>query len=317
MAERSNVSIIIPCFNASGTLRATIESVLAQGIELEMVVIDDGSTDDSLAIAQGFGTALRAITGANQGVSSARNRGIAETTCEWIIFLDADDLLLPGTIAKRLEAAERSGADVIVCDWVGDEHLRGGRSMDWTKVNADPELAFATGIWAPPAALMYRRSVVDKIGGFRQEVLLGEDWCFLFAAAFHGAHFVHAAHIGMYYRVSPASLSRRDPAQKLRGGLASARLIEDLWRSRGPLTGPQRKVCAHNYDLIARALFWSGHPDYFEAVKRQRAQGERLSRHARIARPLARTIGLRRAGQVLRLLGRYRSSLQQRSVNQS
>jgi len=145
---------------------------------------------------------------------------------------------------------------------------------------------------------------VDKFDGFREGMMPAEDQCFLFEAAFHGARFVHAAHPGMYYRVSPDSLSRRNPAQNLRGWFASARLVEDLWRSRGPLTGPQRKACADNYGLVARALFWSGHPDYFEAVERLRAQGEPLSRHARIAPPLARMIGLRRAAQVLRLLGR-------------
>ncbi len=304
MAERQNISVVIPCFNASSTLRETVESVLAQRIELEIVVIDDGSTDDSLAIARSFGTALRVLTGPNCGVSAARNRGIAETTGEWVIFLDADDLLLPGTIVKRLEAAERSGADVVVCDWAMDEHLRDRRSIDWTKVNANPEMAIASGIWAATGALMYRRDLVDKIGGFPERVTLGEDWCFLFTAAFHGAHFVQADHTGMYYRVSPDSLSRRNPAQELSAGLASARFIEDLWRSRGSLMGPQRKVCAHNYDRVARMHFWAGHPDYFEAVERQRAQGEPLSRHARIASPLARIIGLRRAGQVLRLFGR-------------
>jgi len=306
MGERSNISIVIPCFNASGTLRATVESVFAQRVELEIVVVDDGSTDDSLGIARGFGTALRTFTGPNRGVSAARNRGIAETTGEWIIFLDADDLLLPGTISKRLDAAEQSGADVVVCNWIADERLRDGGSMDWAKVNADPEIAFASGIWAPPGALMYRRGIVDKIGGFREEeeMMVSEDQCFLFEAAFHGARFAHADHNGMYYRISTGSLSRRNPAQNLRSWFASARFIEDCWRSRGPLTGPQRKVCAHNYDVIARAHFWSGHPDYFKAVRRQRAQGEPLSRHARIAQPLARILGLRLASQVLRRLGR-------------
>jgi glycosyltransferase involved in cell wall biosynthesis len=300
------VSLVIPCFNAASTLGATVESVLAQRIELELIVVDDGSTDDSLAIARSFGTALRALTGPNRGVSAARNRGIAETKSEWIIFLDADDLLLPGTIVKRLETAERITADVVICDWVVDESFRDRRVIDWANVNADPEIAFASGTWAPPGALMYRRGIVDKIGGFREEeeVMVSEDQCFLFEAAFHGARFVHSPHTGVYYRISTGSLSRHNPAQNMRSWFVAAKSFEEMWLSRGRLTDPQRKVCAHNYDRVARMHFWSGHPDYFEAVERQRAQGEPLSRHARIARPLARMIGLRRAGQVLRLLGR-------------
>ena len=150
---------------------------------------------------------------------------------------------------------------------------------------------------------MFRRGLVNKIGGF-PEMTLGEDRCFLFAAAFHRARFVHAPHIGLYYRFSPHSLSNRNPDEELGAGLASAKFIEHLWRSRGPLTGQERKVCASHYDRVARMHFWSGHPDYFEAIRRQRALGEPMSRHAKIARPLAHIIGLHRAGQVLRLLGR-------------
>src|SRR3954454_8147074 len=112
------VSIIIPCFNAAATLGEAIASALSQG-ELggEILVVDDGSTDGSLAIARGFGPGVRVVTGPNRGVSAARNRGIAETVGEWLVFLDADDLLLPGTLAWRLTAAKAAGADIVVCDW--------------------------------------------------------------------------------------------------------------------------------------------------------------------------------------------------------
>ena len=64
-----------------------------------------------------FRARVRVLTGPNRGVSAARNRGIAETAGEWIVFLDADDLLIPGTLRRRLETAEATGADVVVCDW--------------------------------------------------------------------------------------------------------------------------------------------------------------------------------------------------------
>src|SRR4029077_6980980 len=112
------VAVIIPFYNAAGTLPVEIQSALDQGgIALDIVLVDDGSTDGSLAIAQGFRSAARVFTGPNRGVSAARNRGMGKTKSEWLIFLDSDDLLRPGTIAKRLQAAETREADVVICDW--------------------------------------------------------------------------------------------------------------------------------------------------------------------------------------------------------
>ena len=108
------VAVIIPCYNAGRTLAQTIESAIRQPGLTELVVIDDGSTDGSADIARHYLPADQVLVGPNRGVSSARNRGIAETRSEWLLFLDADDLLTPGTIERRLAVADE--ADVIACD---------------------------------------------------------------------------------------------------------------------------------------------------------------------------------------------------------
>jgi len=304
------VDVVIPFFNAAGTLDATIQSALAQtGVELDIVLVDDGSSDGSLAIAKGFCPAVRVFTGPNRGVSAARNRGMAETKSEWIIFLDADDLLVPGTISKRLEAAETSNADVVICDWQefsGASPAGAGavRSVDMAALAADAETACATHLWATTAALMYRRSLVEKIAGFRHDLPVIQDARLLFDAAFHGARFVRSPHVGAQYRVVPDSLSRRDPGRFWRDVLTNAKQIEMLWRSRAPLTPKQQTTLAGLYDVAARGLFVSEQSEYFEAVECERRQDGRLPLHPRFAVPLARTLGLRRAKQVLRLLGR-------------
>jgi hypothetical protein len=167
----------------------------------------------------------------------------------------------------------------------------------------DAEVACATHLWATTAALMYRRSRVEKIGGFRDDLSVIQDARFMFDAAFNGARFAHSPHVGAHYRVLPASLSRRDPSRFWRDVLTNGKQIETLWLNRGPLSAKQRSALAGIYDVAARGLLGSEHSDYFEAVACERRQRTRLPLHPRFALPLARTLGLRRAKQVLRLLG--------------
>jgi glycosyltransferase involved in cell wall biosynthesis len=302
---------VIPCFNAAETLEAAIESVLQQqDIDVEIIIVDDGSTDNSILVARNFEPLVRVLRGPNRGVSVARNHGIAETASEWIVFLDADDLLVPGTLQWRLETAEATGADVIVCDWQelfgqGDGTVEGAvRSIDLAALEADAEAGCATHVWAPPAALLYRRDLVEKIGGFREYLPVIEDARFLFDAAYHGARFAHSPHLGARYRLSPKSLSRRDPARFWRYVLLNGMQIETLWRGRGVLSARHREALKRIYNDAERGLFAAADPKFFEAVAALRRLGGELPRHARFAAPLARAVGLHSARRMLRLVGR-------------
>ena len=299
------VSIIIPCFNAVATMAAAIESAIEQrDIEVEIIVIDDGSSDNSISIARGFRPRVLMFTGPNRGVSAARNRGIAETASEWIVFLDADDLLVPGTLRRRLETAEAIGADVVVCDWQefsdGDDGAVEGavKSVDVTALGADAEIACATHVWATTAALMYRRSLVEKIGGFREDLPVIQDARFLFDAAYHGARFAHSAHVGARYRVTPQSLSRRDPARFWRDALLNGKQIEALWRKRRALTSRQMTALADIYNGAAHGLFRAGDPAFREALAALRACGLPVGRRNQLAELLSDIAGQSRAVRV-------------------
>src|SRR5262249_9369450 len=272
------------------TLGASLMSASSQESVREMIVVDDGSTDDTVAVARSFEPRMRVLTGPNRGVSAVRNRGIAETKADWLLFLDADDLLTPGTIAARLDTARTCGADVVVCDWeeiVEGENGRasGGprRSVDWCALAGDAEIATATDVWAPPAAILYRRSLVERIGGFRTDLPVAEDARFLFDAAYHGARFAQSPHIGAKYRVAPGSLSRRDPALFWTCVLRNGQQIEALWRARGMLDAPRRLAIHGIYNHAARGLFAAAHPAYFEAVMALRRVGLPLPRHSQVA----------------------------------
>jgi glycosyltransferase involved in cell wall biosynthesis len=302
---------VIPCFNAAATLESTIESALQQpDMRLDFVVVDDGSTDRSLEIARSFEPRVRVLTGPNRGASAARNRGISETASEWIVFLDADDLLVPGSLRRRLETANATGADVVVCDWQelldrGDSMVDGAvKSVDLAALEADAETGCATHVWATTAALLYRRSLVEKIGGFHEDLPVIQDARFLFDAAYHGARFVHSPHLGARHRISPQSLSRRDPARFWRDVLFNGKQIEALWRARVALSAKRREALKGIYNSAARGLFAAADSQFFEAVASLRCLGGEMPLHPRIAEPLARTLGLDSARRLLGLLGR-------------
>jgi glycosyltransferase involved in cell wall biosynthesis len=311
-----SISVIIPCFNAQATIGETIASVLKQSERgSEILVVDDGSSDNSLAIARGFGPGVRVVTGPNRGVSAARNRGIAETGGEWIIFLDADDVLLPETLARRSATAAARDADVVICDWQdlvaeGKSLVEGPvRSVGLEKLAADSEVACAAHLWVASAALMYRRSLVDKIGGFRADLPIIQDARFLFDASRHGARFARSPHVGAFYRIWPQSLSRRDPARFWRDVLLNGTQIEEFWGARGCLTSGQRAALAEIYNGVAHALFRARDPSFRDALAALRASGLPIRRRNRVAELVSDVSGQPAAARLAELWTMSRRAL--------
>src|SRR5919106_1718045 len=105
-----SVSVVIAAYNASRTLPQTLKSLRAQTLrEFDAVIVDDGSTDETAAIAASTGDdRIKVVTQRNAGVSAARNRGAAETRGEFLSFLDADDLWTPDKLASQLAALRAS-----------------------------------------------------------------------------------------------------------------------------------------------------------------------------------------------------------------
>jgi glycosyltransferase involved in cell wall biosynthesis len=115
--NKPKVSVVIPTYNRAAKVQKTIESVLAQTVtDLEIVVVDDGSSDDTGKIlGEVFGDRIRYYAQVNQGVSAARNKGIAEARGAWIAFLDSDDLWETDKIEWQLKALERFGTQCGAC----------------------------------------------------------------------------------------------------------------------------------------------------------------------------------------------------------
>jgi glycosyltransferase involved in cell wall biosynthesis len=176
------VSVIIPAFNQARYLAGALQSVLDQSYrDLEIIVIDDGSTDETWSMAQRFGDAIHYIRQNNQGLPSARNRGIRQAQGKYIALLDSDDEWLPQFLESMLSlAARQPEADVYYCnarcvDEQGQElpQLAGGYLMQ-------PQAMYAALLRANfliPSAVLLRRDAIVEAGLFDQAMINGcEDW---------------------------------------------------------------------------------------------------------------------------------------------
>lgn len=276
------ISVVIPCYDASATLEAAIRSALDQDVAAEVIVIDDGSTDASPGVIQSLGERIRSELTLNRGASAARNRGTELARGAFIQYLDADDVLLPGTLAARRSALEASGADIACTDWrrlvatgAGEVLRPAIMRPDMAALAHDAEAATATAdFWAPPAALMYRRRIVDAVGAW-PGLQTCEDARFLFEVAARGARFVQVPGVGALYRMSPDSLSRRDRRQFIEDCAANARDIEAHWRAGGALTGHRAHALARMWRHVASASLLGGFAAFEEAYEHHRAVAPR------------------------------------------
>lgn len=164
--SKPTVSCIIPVYNGQQYIRETIESVLQQTVPVDdIIVVDDGSTDDTAAIVRSFGASVRLVQQGNAGPAAARNNGIREARSEFLTFQDADDLWEPHKNERQLSAFAADPA-LMIC--VG--HVENFASPD---VPADQHLPEFAARAKPMAGyttpgMMARREVFDVVGPFNE-----------------------------------------------------------------------------------------------------------------------------------------------------
>lgn len=154
-----DVAVVVPVRNGAAYLAETLASVAAQTFPArEVVVVDDGSTDGSAAVARAAGPGVRVVEQAPLGAGAARNRGVAETTAPWIAFLDADDRWLPRKLARQREALSAApGAVAAIAS------IRQFFSPELGRADVpDPEVVVGTS----PITLVVRREAFTRTGGF-------------------------------------------------------------------------------------------------------------------------------------------------------
>jgi glycosyltransferase involved in cell wall biosynthesis len=176
-------SIIVPLYNLRRFVGEAIESALAQTLpadDIEVIVVDDGSTDGGGEFVKAYAPRVRYVRQANRGLCAARNAGIRVARAPYLGFLDADDRFLPEKLAAQLAVFDQRPEVGLV--YTGfryvDEHGEPLPQIGWTRLEGDVFPALVLGNLIHPHVALVRRDVVERAGGFDETLGPAGDWDF-------------------------------------------------------------------------------------------------------------------------------------------
>lgn len=241
------VSVVIPCFKAERYVLATVRSVLAQTVPVEVIAVDDGSPDQSVRLLRDSGLPIRLIEQRNQGVAAARNTGAAAARGRWISFVDADDIWLPGKLQAQLELLHKTpGARMAYSAWhvwhstepepepellrsLAAELLQADR---WQGPSGDiyPDLLQDCVVWT--STVVVERNLFDEAGGFDTGLRIGEDYD-LWLRLSRLTPILRAPAPWALYRMHPSNITKRALERNYKGEVV-ARAIQ-RWGYRSAL----------------------------------------------------------------------------------
>ncbi len=268
------VSIIIPCYNAERWIAEAIESCLKQTYPfVEVVVIDDGSTDRSLEVIQRYANRVIWETGSNRGGNHARNRGFALSRGEYIQYLDADDYILPEKVERQVDFLEETGVDAVYGDWRHQRHLPNGKViLEDVKVSGEQEdilAALLSDWWVSPACLLFKRQAVQQSGGWDKNLKAVQDKDFFISVVISGAKIGYqpGCH-SIYRRYGNVTVSTSSKTRRLESQLLINRKIENSLNQSGRLSERYQKALAQSYFLIARECIEVDPSSYKELLRK-------------------------------------------------
>lgn len=220
------VSAIVPTWNRAGLVGRAIDSILAQTYRpMEIIVVDDGSTDNTPEVLASYGDSIKVIRQENRGVSAARNAGIRASLGELIAFLDSDDTWWPEKTAVQVEIIEAAGSEVVCCLANSFQHWVAGRVENTFENNGfrpgpprgileNPVEILLTRFLLFNQNVLVRRASLLKAGLFDEKLHILEDYRLALSMAFEGAWCYTTSQLAdIYSHGSPHSLSdvaRRD-----------------------------------------------------------------------------------------------------------
>jgi glycosyltransferase involved in cell wall biosynthesis len=267
-------SLIIPTFNHARFVGAAIDSALAQTVSaFEIIVVDDGSTDETPAVLARYAARVRVLRQENRGLSAARNAGLAAAHGKFVSFLDADDIMAPTKLAAQLEVLERSHAigwtycDVLMETVVTGATARASERFGYASRALDgwlfPELIH--GNFIPAIAPLVRRTALEVAGGFDERLTALEDWdMWLRLSLIAEARYTPA--VLVTYRIRPDGMSE-DRARMDRSRFL---VLDKINRTRPvaleSLGNVGRRIIADTHNWLGKEAYASG--DWREARRR-------------------------------------------------
>ncbi len=246
MAE---ISVIIPAYNQAAYIRNAIQSVYNQTFsDWELIIVDDGSTDETALVLAGFqDPRITIIRQTNHGVSAARNTGFQHSSAPLITFLDADDLFLPEKMSVLYEYL-KAHPDIGMVVGGMQSMDSAGKICEEKVIEADclcfPGLLLENNI--PLGGVMFRREWLERTGGFDESMHTCEDWDVWLRMSIAGCHFASVDKMVVAYRIHSGQVTRN--AAKMR--IDSFRLWEKFFN----LPGLPAELLAYRNQAVASAL---------------------------------------------------------------
>jgi glycosyltransferase involved in cell wall biosynthesis len=216
------ISVIVPVYNGADFVGEAVESALSQAPPVDVVVVDDGSTDGTPEVLARFGDRITVIRQVNRGLPSARNAGVRASRGDLICFLDADDLHPSGYLERfRDAAAAAPGADVFHCGWKGITFGGDILYANESPLPLDDDIFHQIVGGSPPVnALCVRRDVFARLGLFDERYRIQDDWDFWLRMAGAGMRFRGVSGNVAVVRRHDTSLSARGRLRMVQEGLA-------------------------------------------------------------------------------------------------
>ena len=282
MADGPTISILIPAYNAAATLAESVECAIGQSWpHLEIIVVDDGSTDATAEVAQRYaGAGVRLLLQQNAGASAARNRAFAASTGDYVLFLDADDLIGPDHVAAMARAAAAEPGTVGMAEWV---RFRGGpgtrpygiegprrrtyadaSGVEWLMVSWSDGLPMTQS-----AMFLVPRDLIERHGGWDERLSVNDDFEFFCRILTASAGVRIAPGARVYYRNGGGGhLSERS------GETSNASTLQAMLMGTDALLAAEdsartRQAAAN----ILRGFDWNYYPSapHLRAIARRRA----------------------------------------------
>ena len=295
-----SVSVVIPCWNSSAYIEKTIKSVLNQKCVIaKIIVVDDGSTDNSCDVVRQFGSSVDLIASAHIGSAAARNLGLSLVSSRYVMFLDSDDWLREDAISEWILSGEKTQADIVFgpWSWVWPNGRERPGYPEMIKIQSKNQLLgeWLCGKYIPPVAVLWRTVFIQNIGGWNNASKRNDDGDLVCRALSEDLVRISITDRGQgFYRQhsSPQRISTRRTFEAINSTIQALESLEEKIES---LKDPNlRLALAVAYYLRAREAFRLGWIDLgYLALAKSRRLGMKGHSGTLCHRAISSIFGLR------------------------